>query len=131
MHSLPSHECGWICVSVLTQPGLADLYIFSLINSNIYKKNGWTSFRSCQGMSLTASRWHWKTNTVQFGFYVFFPVGVMLYFGGPEFYDNYVKGIKFWPDINTTYVRCCRQQLQARIRLTHLLHRNLLPLQKK
>lgn len=36
--------------------------------------------------------------------YVFFPVGIMLYFGGPEFYDNYVKGIKFWPDINTTYV---------------------------
>lgn len=42
--------------------------------------------------------------SIQFGFYVFFPVGVMLYFGGPEFYENYVKGIKFWPDINTTYV---------------------------
>ncbi|ORZ13634.1 hypothetical protein BCR42DRAFT_418757 [Absidia repens] len=40
---------------------------------------------------------------VKFGVYVFFPVGVMLYFGGPQFYDNYVKGIKFWPDYNTTY----------------------------
>ncbi|KAF1797604.1 hypothetical protein V8B55DRAFT_1514836 [Mucor lusitanicus] len=44
-----------------------------------------------------------RLEVVKFGFYVFFPVGVMLYFGGPEFYDNYVKGIKFWPDINTTY----------------------------
>ncbi|ORX49184.1 hypothetical protein DM01DRAFT_324421 [Hesseltinella vesiculosa] len=40
---------------------------------------------------------------VKFGVYVFFPVGVMLYFGGPQFYDSYVKGIKFWPDYNTTY----------------------------
>ncbi|KAG1123485.1 hypothetical protein G6F42_010505 [Rhizopus arrhizus] len=44
-----------------------------------------------------------RLEVVKFGFYVFFPVGVMLYFGGPEFYDNYVKGIKCWPDINTTY----------------------------
>ncbi|GAN09263.1 conserved hypothetical protein [Mucor ambiguus] len=44
-----------------------------------------------------------RLEVVKFGFYVFFPVGVMLYFGGPEFYDTYVKGIKFWPDINTTY----------------------------
>ncbi|KAI8644764.1 hypothetical protein BD408DRAFT_412861 [Parasitella parasitica] len=44
-----------------------------------------------------------RLEVVKFGFYVFFPVGVMLYFGGPEFYDSYVKGIKFWPDINTTY----------------------------
>lgn len=27
----------------------------------------------------------------------------MLYFGGPEFYDKYVKGIKFWPDYETTH----------------------------
>ncbi|KAI7899651.1 uncharacterized protein BX663DRAFT_554825 [Cokeromyces recurvatus] len=45
-----------------------------------------------------------RLEVFKFGFYVFFPVGVMLYFGGPEFYDKYVKGIKFWPDINTTYV---------------------------
>ncbi|KAI8373032.1 uncharacterized protein BYT42DRAFT_56110 [Radiomyces spectabilis] len=44
-----------------------------------------------------------KLEVVKFGFYVFFPVGVMLYFGGPDFYDKYVKGLKFWPDYDTTY----------------------------
>ncbi|KAI8992448.1 hypothetical protein BDB01DRAFT_778469 [Pilobolus umbonatus] len=44
-----------------------------------------------------------RLEIVKFGVYVFFPVGVMLYFGGPTFYDNYVKGIRFWPDYNTTY----------------------------
>ncbi|KAI8367317.1 hypothetical protein BD560DRAFT_141311 [Blakeslea trispora] len=44
-----------------------------------------------------------RLEVVKFGFYVFFPVGVMLYFGGPDFYDTYVKGIKFWPNIDTSY----------------------------
>ncbi|KAL0090604.1 hypothetical protein J3Q64DRAFT_1007721 [Phycomyces blakesleeanus] len=44
-----------------------------------------------------------RLEVIKFGVYVFFPVGVMLYFGGPGFYDQYVKGIKFWPDYNTTY----------------------------
>ncbi|KAL1934054.1 hypothetical protein VTP01DRAFT_6236 [Rhizomucor pusillus] len=44
-----------------------------------------------------------RLEVVKFGFYVFFPVGVMLYFGGPDFYDRHVKGIKFWPDYETTH----------------------------
>ncbi|KAI9023031.1 hypothetical protein CLU79DRAFT_750045 [Phycomyces nitens] len=44
-----------------------------------------------------------RLEVAKFGVYVFFPVGIMLYFGGPGFYDQYVKGIKFWPDYNTTY----------------------------
>ncbi|CAO3674912.1 hypothetical protein G6F70_001343 [Rhizopus microsporus] len=44
-----------------------------------------------------------RLEVVKFGIYVFFPVGTMLYFGGPEFYDKYVKGIKFWPDYETTH----------------------------
>ncbi|KAI9243479.1 hypothetical protein BDA99DRAFT_530241 [Phascolomyces articulosus] len=43
-----------------------------------------------------------RLEVVKFGFYVFFPVGVMLYFGGPDFYDKHVKGIRFWPDYETT-----------------------------
>ncbi|KAI9314125.1 hypothetical protein BX666DRAFT_501820 [Dichotomocladium elegans] len=43
-----------------------------------------------------------RLEVVKFGFYVFFPVGVMLYFGGPDFYDKHVKGIKFWPDYEKT-----------------------------
>lgn len=27
----------------------------------------------------------------------------MLYFGGPDFFDKHVKGIKFWPDYETTH----------------------------
>ncbi|ORZ03392.1 hypothetical protein BCR43DRAFT_483277 [Syncephalastrum racemosum] len=44
-----------------------------------------------------------QLEVVKFGVYVFFPVGIMLYFGGPDFYDKYVKGIKFWPDYQTTH----------------------------
>ncbi|KAG1148597.1 hypothetical protein G6F37_004448 [Rhizopus arrhizus] len=44
-----------------------------------------------------------RLEVVKFGFYVFFPVGSMLYFGGPEFYDKFVKGIKFWPDYEKTH----------------------------
>ncbi|CAO3684770.1 unnamed protein product [Rhizopus stolonifer] len=44
-----------------------------------------------------------QLEVVKFGFYVFFPVGTMLYFGGPGFYDTFVKGIKFWPDYEKTY----------------------------
>ncbi|KAG2223371.1 hypothetical protein INT45_002866 [Circinella minor] len=44
-----------------------------------------------------------RLEVVKFGFYVFFPVGVMLYFGGPDFYNNHVKSLKFWPDYETTY----------------------------
>jgi hypothetical protein len=28
----------------------------------------------------------------------------MLYFGGPNFYDKYVRGINFWPDFEKTHV---------------------------
>lgn len=45
------------------------------------------------------------TSSTQFGVYVFFPVGVMLYFGGPDFYDKYVRGINFWPEFEKTHVR--------------------------
>ncbi|KAI9284452.1 hypothetical protein BC943DRAFT_325674 [Umbelopsis sp. AD052] len=44
-----------------------------------------------------------KLEVVKFGVYVFFPVGVMLYFGGPGFYDHYVRGINFWPDFQKTH----------------------------
>ncbi|KAI8878854.1 hypothetical protein K501DRAFT_145081, partial [Backusella circina FSU 941] len=44
-----------------------------------------------------------RLEIMKFGVYVFFPVGVMLYFGGPEFYDSYVKGIRFWPEYNKTH----------------------------
>ncbi|CAM0142448.1 hypothetical protein VKS41_002051 [Umbelopsis sp. WA50703] len=44
-----------------------------------------------------------RLEVVKFGVYVFFPVGVMLYFGGPDFYDKYVRGINFWPDFEKTH----------------------------
>ncbi|KAH8550930.1 hypothetical protein BGW37DRAFT_496549 [Umbelopsis sp. PMI_123] len=44
-----------------------------------------------------------RLEVVKFGVYVFFPVGVMLYFGGPDFYDKYVRGINFWPEFEKTH----------------------------
>ncbi|KAJ2959375.1 hypothetical protein NQZ79_g5158 [Umbelopsis isabellina] len=44
-----------------------------------------------------------RLEVAKFGVYVFFPVGVMLYFGGPDFYDKYVRGINFWPDFEKTH----------------------------
>ncbi|KAI7872146.1 hypothetical protein BDF14DRAFT_1877953 [Spinellus fusiger] len=44
-----------------------------------------------------------RLEVVKFGFYVFFPVFTMTYFGGPDFYDRYVKGIKFWPEYESTH----------------------------
>ncbi|RUS30155.1 hypothetical protein BC938DRAFT_479789 [Jimgerdemannia flammicorona] len=40
----------------------------------------------------------------QFGVYIFFPVGVMLYFGGPDFYNKFVSHINFWPPVEQTHV---------------------------
>ncbi|OZJ03171.1 hypothetical protein BZG36_04075 [Bifiguratus adelaidae] len=39
---------------------------------------------------------------VKFGIYVMFPIGWMLYFGGPEFFDRHVRNINFWPKEETT-----------------------------
>ncbi|KAG2184738.1 hypothetical protein INT43_000651 [Umbelopsis isabellina] len=44
-----------------------------------------------------------RLEVVKFGVYVFFPVGVMLYFGGPNFYEKYVRGINFWPEFEKTH----------------------------
>ncbi|KAG0172186.1 hypothetical protein DFQ28_004156 [Apophysomyces sp. BC1034] len=44
-----------------------------------------------------------RLEVIKFGFYVFFPLGTMIYFGGPDFYDQHVKTIKFWPDYETTH----------------------------
>ncbi|CCG82678.1 Putative uncharacterized protein [Taphrina deformans PYCC 5710] len=38
----------------------------------------------------------------KFGFYVMFPIGSMYYFGSPDFFENYVKNLKFWPDEEKT-----------------------------
>ncbi|RIA84205.1 hypothetical protein C1645_784603 [Glomus cerebriforme] len=34
----------------------------------------------------------------KFSVYIFFPVATMYYFGAPEFYENHVRQIKFWPE---------------------------------
>lgn len=39
---------------------------------------------------------------VQFGFYVMFPIGSMYYFGSPDFFEHYVKNLKFWPEESKT-----------------------------
>ncbi|KAG1450943.1 hypothetical protein G6F46_011485 [Rhizopus delemar] len=44
-----------------------------------------------------------QLEVIKFGFYVFYPVGTMLCFGGPFFYEKFVKDIHFWPDYETTY----------------------------
>ncbi|CAO3686921.1 unnamed protein product [Umbelopsis vinacea] len=44
-----------------------------------------------------------RLEVVKFGVYVFFPVGVMLYFGGPDFYNKHVRGINFWPEFEKTH----------------------------
>ncbi|KAL1917331.1 uncharacterized protein VTP21DRAFT_4987 [Calcarisporiella thermophila] len=34
----------------------------------------------------------------KFGFYVFFPIAFMSYFGAPIFYDKHVRQATLWPD---------------------------------
>lgn len=43
----------------------------------------------------------------KFGFYMFFPIFVMLRFGDPEWQDTYVKPYKeyLWPSYESTHVR--------------------------
>ncbi len=31
-----------------------------------------------------------------------FPIGAMYYFGSPDFFDQYVKHLNFWPAVETT-----------------------------
>ena len=31
-----------------------------------------------------------------------FPIASMYYFGSPEFFETYVRGLKFWPDEERT-----------------------------
>ncbi|KAK9762169.1 hypothetical protein K7432_012357 [Basidiobolus ranarum] len=38
-----------------------------------------------------------RLEVFKFGVYVFFPVGVMLYFGHQKFYDKYLNGVVFYP----------------------------------
>ncbi|RUP52275.1 hypothetical protein BC936DRAFT_149532 [Jimgerdemannia flammicorona] len=44
-----------------------------------------------------------KLEVFKFGVYIFFPVGVMLYFGGPDFYNKFVSHINFWPPVEQTH----------------------------